>query len=128
MRGKNPRKYKRYLTEPEEFPSENYAKLTNLTLKELKLQVGGMELLNDIPPPCHPPRGDRQTGRFVPLQARIQNKRNALKKLPELINAPHFINGKEQGSLAHNPPLFKASNPLFVVNTLFGTPSPTQKS
>ncbi len=126
MRAKNPRKYKRYLTEPEEFPSENYAKLTNLTLKELKLQVGGMDLLNDIPLPSQLPRGDRQPARFVPLQARIQNKRNALKKLPELTNAPHFINGKEQSSLPH-PSLFKANNPLFMVNTLFGTSPSMQK-
>lgn len=80
-----------------------------------------MEVLNDMPLPMHLARGERQQARFVPLQARIQNKRNALKKLPELTNAPHFANGKEQSSLAQHPSLFKASNPLFVVNTLFGT-------
>jgi hypothetical protein len=90
-----------------------------------------MDMLNDIPPPL---RADRNTNKFIPLQARLQLKRNALKRLPELTNAPQFINAKEQSSLAQkhslaqNPALFKASNPLFVVNTLFGTFGPTQKS
>ena len=86
-----------------------------------------MEMLNDMPAPSHLPHWERNGNNFVPLQARVQIKRNALKRLPELTNAPHFVNGKEQSLLAQNPAsgqnpsLFKATNPLFVVNTLFGT-------
>jgi hypothetical protein len=38
---------KRYLTEPEENATENRTRYGNLTLKELKLQVGTMERYNE---------------------------------------------------------------------------------
>lgn len=53
------------------------------------------------------------------LQNRLQNKRNAIKRLPELVNTPHFNNGNEQQRSVQNPTLFRIPNPLFVVNTLF---------
>jgi hypothetical protein len=64
----------------------------------------------------------------IPLQAKIQNKRNALKKLPELVNASHMSNVNEQQNPPLNPLTIKASNPLFTVNALLGIFPIIQKS
>jgi hypothetical protein len=71
---------------------------------------------------------EKQLSQIMPLQNKIQNKRNALKKLPEIMNTPHSSNGKEQQRSMQNPALFKVGNPLFIVNTLFRTSQTIQKS
>jgi hypothetical protein len=92
--------------------------------------VGAMDNLNDIYATCVPSKlnvSEKSINHIVPLQTKIQNKRNALKKLPELVNTPHFNNGNEEQRSIQNPALFKVNNPLFVVNTLLRTISPIQK-
>ncbi len=119
MKGKAPRKFKRYLTEPEEFKGENKQKYGNLTLKELKLHVGNMEM-EGLPPSCAPHNTLLHSQLPPPpLQNRPLHHRNVLKRLPELINTPQFNNGNEHPRAIPNPTLFRVSNPLFVVNTLF---------
>jgi hypothetical protein len=63
--------------------------------------------------------GGAQERTVVPPLLRPHNKRNVLKRLPELINTPHFSNGNEQPRPVQTPTLFRNPNPLFVVNTLF---------
>lgn len=86
-----------------------------------------MDNVNDVYPSCMPSKStlpEKSISAVLPLQSRIQNKRNALKKLPELINTPHFNNGNEDQRTIQNPALFKVANPLFVVNTLFRNDCP----
>lgn len=48
MRNRIHPKMKRYLTEPDELSNENKERFANITMKELKLHVRGMEHLNEI--------------------------------------------------------------------------------
>jgi hypothetical protein len=48
MHNRIPFKMKRYLTEPDESSNENKEKFANITMKELKLHVRGMEQLSEI--------------------------------------------------------------------------------
>lgn len=133
MKGKAPRKFKRYLTEPDDFKGENRQKYGHLTLKELKLHVSNMDM--DALPSQGPPHAPLPHPQPLPLPTpnRPLHQRNVLKRLPELINTPQFNNGNEQPRAIPNPTLFRVSNPLFVVNTLFqilqeDTPNSQEKS
>lgn len=118
MKGKAPRKFKRYLTEPDDFKGENRQKYGQLTLKELKLHVSNMDM--DALPSSGAPHAPLQRPHpLPPTHNRPLHQRNVLKRLPELTNTPQFNNGNEQTRAIPNPTLFRVSNPLFVVNTLF---------
>jgi hypothetical protein len=89
MQDRVPLKMKRYLTEPDELSNENREKFANITMKELKLHVRGMEQINEINIPHVPTKlveHHKMPTHFTPLHTKIQTKRNALKKLPELNN------------------------------------------
>ena len=58
MKGKAARKFKRYLTEPDDFKGENRRKYGNLTLKELKLQLGDVDIETLTPPQALQPKPD----------------------------------------------------------------------
>lgn len=111
-----PRKFKRYLTEPDELAAENRKKYSQLTLKQLKLQVAAMDHMPAYAPaPPHYHNNNHNQPQRIPLYH--QNGRTPLDRLPELLNTPHFNNGNQR-TVPH-PPIFRTSNPLFVVNTLF---------
>ena len=125
-----PRKIKRYLTEPEELPNDNKSKYNNLTLNELKFQVHAIDTLNDIhiPQMVPPAHNQKQGNNFAPLHSKFHLRRNPLKRLPDLntqINSNN--NGCELPKAVRGANMFKRNNPLFVVNSLFGTPLLTKK-
>lgn len=56
----------------------------------------------------------------MPLHSKFHLRRNPLKRLPDL-NTPSTINNVgELPKSIKTPQIFKKSNPLFVVNGLFG--------
>lgn len=115
-----PKKFKRYLTEPDELAVENRKKYTNLTLKELKLQVAAMDQLSTYAPHLPSKPLERPPLHQHPLHHKPQQiQRNPLNRLPELLNTPQFNNGNHPQRPLPHPTIFRASNPLFVVNTLF---------
>jgi hypothetical protein len=56
MKGKAARKFKRYLTEPDELKGENRRRCGNLTLKELKLHLGNVDIETLTPPQALQPK------------------------------------------------------------------------
>lgn len=130
MQCRPPRKIKRYMTDPDECPTEHKSKYSNMTLQELKLQVSGIDTLNEISVPTVCPTSlnqQRTPTTFMPLHPKFHLRRNPLKRLPDL-NTQSSSNGYEPPKPLKGPHIFKRSNPLFVVNSLFGTPLPTQTS
>lgn len=57
---------------------------------------------------------------FVPFHSKLHHKRNPLKRLPDLNTTNSTGNGCDVPKVAIGPPVFKRSNPLFVVNSLYG--------
>ena len=87
MQCRPPRKIKRYLTEPDEFSGEYRSKYGNLNMKELKLQVGAIDMLNEISVPAltNPhQQNQKNVSPFMPLHSKFHLRRNPLKKLPDL--------------------------------------------
>ena len=46
MHGRNPRRIKRYMTEPDDLELEHKTKYSNLTFQEIKLQLNPFEALS----------------------------------------------------------------------------------
>jgi len=57
----------------------------------------------------------------MPLHSKFHLRRNPLKKLPDLNTQTNNNNGCDLSKSIKTPQMFKKSNPLFVVNGLFGT-------
>lgn len=58
---------------------------------------------------------------FMPLQPKFHLRRNPLRRLNELnVQTQSSNNGYDISKTSNAPPIFKRSNPLFVVNTLIG--------
>lgn len=57
---------------------------------------------------------------FMPLHPKFHMRRNPLKRLPDLNSQNNNSNGYDFHKPIKGPPIFKRSNPLFVVNSLFG--------
>ena len=129
MQCRPPRKIKRYLTDPDEFSADNRYKYSNLTLQELKLQVNAIDTLSDISVPAIPAHhlnNQKNSNSFGPLHSKFHLRRNPLKKLPDLNTTNPNNNGCDNIKSIKSPQMFKRTNPLFVVNSLFGMPIPIQ--
>ena len=125
MQCRPPRKIKRYMTDPDEFSADTRYKYSNLTLQELKLQVNAIDTLNDISVPAIPAHHlnhPKNSNSFGPLHSKFHLRRNPLKKLPDLNTQNHNNNGCDPLKTIKSPQMFKRTNPLFVVNSLFGMP------
>lgn len=57
----------------------------------------------------------------MPLHSKFHLRRNPLKKLPDINTQIINNNGCELPNTIKTPQMFKKSNPLFVVNGLFGS-------
>lgn len=95
-------------------------------MKEFKLNIGRGENLNEISIPKFNDRIAATSKNQAVPQVKRAKQRHALFKLPELLNLNE--QGNDEDDCSHNNPIFKRSNPLYVVNTLFRTAFVNQKS